>query len=287
MNGEITVGEIHDFAIRPCRWQEREVQEAYEAASAGAGEDAVTAAEIAAMADIGMVEFDDHGNEIARGPTEAGHEEDLARAHAWDRAAASFLAFGLRDKRPFTWRSQWADGKMAVRADYGYDRPDPNVYGTTCHFSYESGKHGLSGQGFTAFRKETDGALTADDWGRIGYAIAHSWNAPKHIERKEDGTRVRKLNLDTMGRPNRANEAFDVRVYKTVTLTRGKWRVDKNGNPIQHGSQGRPPNVVGKECAKRYDIDAWWISGAAPKDYGHTTFGWIPPEPEWRPEQQP
>ncbi len=287
----ITVGTIHDFYVRPYWWSELAVQNAYETVSAGE----IQASEIQRLADVGKIEqVDGH---YVYGPTPSGEEEDFIReAHEYDSDVAKYLCFGVRNKRPFCWHNKkWADSKMAPDNPFaGYEMPSVQAHGRTSYFSRESHRRGIAGQGFMALRRVDSemfqgdsGALGPEDWGRVGYAIAHSWNAPKHIEQKEvDGetVRVRKLDIGTMGRPNRSNEAFDVRISKTVILTRGKWRTDQNGAPIQHGSPGKPAIVLGKEFAKRYDINAWWISGARPKnEVGRQTFPFITPDPEYDP----
>lgn len=201
-----------EFAIRPYRWQEEPVQSAYEAVSDGD----VTAAEIASLANVGMHIGDDEH------PGTAEEVERCEEIHSeWDGAAASYLAFGPSDRnvRPFS--CPIGDKDMAGSSQL-YSFPAPNVYGGgTIYASYESGNRGYSGQGFYAWRETNEGRPTSADWSRIGGAIFASSCRPGH------------------------DEAFDLRILKTVHLIRGKHRAE-----------------LGKEQSVDYDISLFRISGA-------------------------
>jgi hypothetical protein len=211
-NGEFGFSSVKDYAFRPWRWQEPEVQAAYEEASEGD----VTAS------DVGGVAWVD-SSDSSRNPTAA--ERDLvAQIHSWDPQTATLLAFGPETpcKRPFAWPS--GESAMAPAATRSYNRPDSRVY---CrgrqHKSYESGEGGWSGQGFISWRPCEDGALDSEDWKLVGNTIHDADIRPETLA------------------------AFDLRIRKIVTLVRGKHR-----------------SKYGKEHSKRYEIQCWRISGAAP-----------------------
>lgn len=220
----IHFGRIYEFAKRPYRWMENEVQSAYEAVSHGD----LTASDVASVAWVG-----DYTS--GRRPTE--EQLSLVRdIHEWDEDVAEYLAFGPKHIRPFCWHNaDWVDEDMAEgdgRA--GYSDIGTGLYDQgNMYIPYEAGQgrtgKGMGGQGFMALRRCDDGAPDSDDWRRIGAAIVQ-------------------------GGVIRPCQAFDLRVVKTVTLARGKWR-----------AAGVP-----KELAKVYDITCWRISGAPPAEEGDT-----------------
>lgn len=245
---------VRDYAHRPYRWQEVAVQAAYETASDGD----VTASEIADLADIGKSIPDGQGGYTKIEPTPAQRFR-IAEIHGnWTEDAAAFLAFGPGASRPFRWNpGLHADQNMAPApggvAGYAID---PDVYSRgTMHEPYpprppdypNTRPHtNSSGQGFMAWRKCRDGALTADDWEEIANAIANGGN-------EEQNALVRARPL----------QACDIIVEKEVTLTRTFWR----------GKTDRKANkTIGKEGRKRYYITCTWISGARPAAFEGTPY---------------
>lgn len=214
-NDYIRIGVVREYNIRPYRWSEELVQAAYEAVSDGA----VGASDVSALAEVGKTGRTDTPDEIL--DAQAIHD-------AWDSDVASYLAFGPEDKRarPIAWPG--GDTDMAGDISGRYSAPSPYLYGSgRVYYSWEddpSGTSGMSGQGFFAWRKGTDGSPDADDWSHIGSAILESAD----------------------GRPS-DYEAFDLHILKRVRLVRGKYR-----------------SVYGKEQSKTYTIDCWRISGARP-----------------------
>ena len=163
-------GPVFDYALRPYRWQEPEVQAAYETVSDGA----VTASEIDTLADVGKSDTDP-----ADGDT-IDHVRDIHGA--WTEAAADYLAFGTGTTRPFSWNARsGADDTMALPARAGYACPSSHVYNIGTQYEpYEKGaafRKKCSGQGFIAWRRcedntpGVDGIPDGDDWLNISRAI--------------------------------------------------------------------------------------------------------------------
>lgn len=241
--------QIRDYAYRPYLWREEEVQEAYETVSDGE----VTASEIASLADIGKTINPATSSDTIQ-PTPAQAERIAEINGNWTEAAASFLAFGSGDSRPFRWApGLHADEDMAPAQAGGYALPSPDVYGMgSKHEPYPEPrparpqKTPMAGQGFMAWRKCRDGALVSDDWIIIADAIANEGS-------EAENALLRRRPL----------QACDIVVYKQVTLTRTFWR-DK--------TDGKTGQTIGKEAKKNYSITCSWISGARPESLSGTPY---------------
>lgn len=260
--------QVRDYAFRPYRWSEEVVQQAYATVSAGAPR-APSATEIHDLAGIGRDPIPPETAEDVV-PTDRQRERVEEIHQNWTHEAATLLAFGPSETRPYRWApSLHADGDMAEKLLYqvntelgsmmdlgGYNFMDPEEYNVGVQYADYNGypapppgqkKHTPKcGQGFIAWRKCRNGALVADDWILIADAIANRGT-------EAENALIRRRPL----------QACDIIVRKKVTLTRADYR---------GWDDNRTGQSIGKEGRKEYEITCAWISGAPPESLSGTAY---------------
>lgn len=168
-------------------------------------------------------------------PLETGLRNEILGNHA---SAIALLFGGFLLSRPFV----WPDGDNDLCRDQFhslYGMPDPEVYGDGLVHRADEWPSSGRVDGFYAFRRIPD-EMTLSDFDRRAI-LRRAWqgsSGPLY------GSRYGSREDFILDLP--PNVAFDIRIRKTVRLSKGKYR------------------HISKESQAIYDVTAWRVSGAAP-----------------------